>query len=183
MKANHLLTTGDPWAQDTHLPTHTHLCTPPPSTAAFRSLKEDKSKSDWRVNGPPPAPPGPLRLHGHRQLDREDPTGPTVVMVQQSSSLSPHRTHTHTHTHSSSPQARSFSFVLFLSEVLRNEYLYLTTSNVLMWGLFAASGRLLLLAFWRGGAPVDKGPDPDLISFFWIRLLGWTVFFLFVCFS
>lgn len=87
--------TMDAEVQDSHLPshthTHTHLCTP-----SFPLTRQ--SKSDWRVKSRPPASPVRLRLQGHRQLDREDPTGLTVVMVLQSSSLSPYSTHTHTQT-------------------------------------------------------------------------------------
>lgn len=62
----------------------------------FRSCIKDKSKSDCRVNGPPPASRVCLRLRGHRQLEREDQTAPTVVMVPRDDS-SHFRSHIYTH--------------------------------------------------------------------------------------
>ena len=68
---------------------------------AFRRCIEDKSKSDCRVKGPPPALRVRLQLRGHRQLDREDQTASLlswccVVTLALN-------THTHTHTCTCAP--------------------------------------------------------------------------------
>lgn len=60
--------------KDAHLRTHAHAFW----WLVFRSCMEDKSKSDCRVNGPPPASRVRLQLRGHRQLEREDHTAPPL---------------------------------------------------------------------------------------------------------
>ena len=59
--------------EHTEIQTHTLFL-----ALAFRSCIEDKSKSDCRVKGPPPALRVRLQLRGHRQLDREDQTAPLL---------------------------------------------------------------------------------------------------------
>lgn len=145
----------------THTCPYTPICAPPPPFTR-------RSNSHWRVNVPPPVLPVRLQLQGHRQLDREDPTGPTVVMVLQSSSLSPHSAHTHTHT---ADKAGSFT-------IPPN-----TNMNV-KYDSSPPSANSWCGVLKRRGACGDTGPTPDLICYFcWIGLHLFFVFFSFLNWS
>lgn len=74
--------------------THSHAHAPLFAVAAFRSCVEDKSKSDCRVNGPPPGCRVHLRLRGHRQLERADQSAPPLSWCSEMILA----TSTHTHT-------------------------------------------------------------------------------------
>lgn len=80
----------------THVHSHSRAHAPLFAAAAFRSCVEDKSKSDCRVNGPPPGCRARLRLRGHRQLERADQSAPPLSWC--SEMILATSTHIHTHT-------------------------------------------------------------------------------------
>ncbi len=108
--------------KDTYTHTHAHLIL----AVVFRSCIEDKSKSDCRVKGPPPALRVRLQLRGHRQLEREDQTASLLSWCCRATlSL-----HTLIHTHAQTSSQIQYMKRTHLQSLAYSSIIYQTLTNV-----------------------------------------------------